>query len=107
MTSGCDIGDILLGDSDSALGTRGSGLGARCSALGARRLALKAGSWGRKGNMPEFDVAFVGAGPAGAWAAYRLARGGANVAIIDGSHPREKPCGGGGYGRALQPVRSA
>src|SRR5919204_1896716 len=47
------------------------------------------------------DVAIVGAGPAGAWAAYNLARRGARVMVIDGSHPREKPCGGGVTGRAL------
>ena len=53
------------------------------------------------------DVAVVGAGPAGAWAAYRLARAGARVTIFDGSHPREKPCGGGVTGRALSLVRQA
>jgi geranylgeranyl reductase family protein len=37
----------------------------------------------------------VGAGPAGAWAARRLAQAGARVLMFDGSHPREKPCGGG------------
>jgi len=47
------------------------------------------------------DVAVVGAGPAGAWTARTLARLGARVAIVDGSHPREKPCGGGVTGRAL------
>jgi geranylgeranyl reductase family protein len=47
------------------------------------------------------DVAVVGAGPAGAWTAYRLARAGARVTIFDPSHPREKPCGGGVTGRAL------
>jgi len=47
------------------------------------------------------DIAVVGAGPAGAWAAYSLARRGARVAIFDASHPREKPCGGGITGRAL------
>src|SRR5438093_6117640 len=47
------------------------------------------------------DVLVVGAGPAGAWAAYRLARAGARVTIFDPSHPREKPCGGGVTGRAL------
>jgi geranylgeranyl reductase family protein len=51
-----------------------------------------------------WDVAVVGAGPAGALAAYRLARRGARVALIDGSHPREKPCGGGVTGRALDLV---
>lgn len=51
--------------------------------------------------MRRFDVAIVGGGPAGAWAATRLADAGAAVALIDGSHPREKPCGGGVTGRAL------
>jgi geranylgeranyl reductase family protein len=50
------------------------------------------------------DVAIVGAGPAGAWTAYRLARAGATVAVFDASHPREKPCGGGVTGRALDIV---
>jgi geranylgeranyl reductase family protein len=49
-----------------------------------------------------FDVAIVGGGPAGATAARVLARSGARVAIIDGSHPREKPCGGGITGRGLE-----
>ena len=48
-----------------------------------------------------FDVAVVGAGPSGAWTACLLARRGARVALIDPSHPREKPCGGGVTGRAL------
>jgi len=49
----------------------------------------------------RFDVGVVGAGPAGSWAARCLAAGGARVALFDGSHPREKPCGGGLTGRAL------
>jgi geranylgeranyl reductase family protein len=53
------------------------------------------------------DVAIVGAGPAGAWAAWRLARCGARVAIFDPSHPREKACGGGVTGRALALVGDA
>lgn len=53
------------------------------------------------------DVAVVGAGPAGAWAAYTLARQGARVTLFDGSHPREKPCGGGVTGRALERVAPA
>jgi geranylgeranyl reductase family protein len=53
------------------------------------------------------DVAIVGAGPSGAWAAYRLARAGARVAIFDPSHPREKVCGGGVTGRALALVQPA
>jgi geranylgeranyl reductase family protein len=52
-------------------------------------------------------VAVVGAGPAGAWAAYTLARRGARVTIFDDSHPREKPCGGGVTGRALALVSDA
>jgi geranylgeranyl reductase family protein len=47
------------------------------------------------------DVAIVGAGPAGAWAAVNLARAGARVTLFDHSHPREKPCGGGLTGRAV------
>lgn len=47
------------------------------------------------------DVAIVGGGPAGAFAAYLLARRGAQVRVFDPSHPREKPCGGGVTGRAL------
>jgi geranylgeranyl diphosphate/geranylgeranyl-bacteriochlorophyllide a reductase len=47
------------------------------------------------------DVVVIGAGPAGAIAARDLARRGARVALVDGSHPREKPCGGGVTRRAL------
>jgi len=57
--------------------------------------------------MERFDVAIVGAGPAGCRAAWRMARAGARVAMLDGSHPREKPCGGGVTGRALDVVRDA
>jgi geranylgeranyl reductase family protein len=46
-------------------------------------------------------VAIIGAGPAGAMAAVRLARAGAWVTLFDPTHPREKPCGGGLTGRAL------
>jgi geranylgeranyl reductase family protein len=49
----------------------------------------------------DCDVAVVGGGPAGAFAAYLLARRGARVRLFDPSHPREKPCGGGVTGRAL------
>ena len=55
----------------------------------------------------SIDVAVVGAGPAGAWAAYNLARSGARVGIFDPTHPREKPCGGGITGRALALVAGA
>ena len=57
--------------------------------------------------MERFDIAIVGAGPAGCRAAWRLSRAGARVAVVDGSHPREKPCGGGVTGRALDLVRDA
>jgi geranylgeranyl reductase family protein len=50
-------------------------------------------------------IAIIGAGPAGAMAAIRLARAGASVTLFDHSHPREKPCGGGLTGRALGLVR--
>jgi geranylgeranyl reductase family protein len=49
----------------------------------------------------QYDVAVVGAGPSGSWTATLLARRGARVVLIDPSHPREKPCGGGITGRAL------
>jgi geranylgeranyl reductase family protein len=55
--------------------------------------------------MSDFHVAIVGGGPAGAWTAFQLARAGARVAIVDGSHPREKPCGGGLSARALHLLR--
>src|SRR5215213_3337226 len=47
------------------------------------------------------QIAIVGAGPAGSIAALRLARAGAAVSLFDPTHPREKPCGGGVTGRAL------
>jgi geranylgeranyl reductase family protein len=53
------------------------------------------------------DVAVIGGGPAGAWAAFTLARRGARVTLFDHSHPREKPCGGGLTGRALEVVADA
>ncbi len=57
--------------------------------------------------MDAIDVAIIGGGPAGCRAAWRLARAGTRVALFDGSHPREKPCGGGVTGRALDLVRDA
>jgi len=41
------------------------------------------------------DVLIVGGGPAGAYCAFNLARQGTKPIILDHSHPREKPCGGG------------
>src|SRR5215208_2193596 len=46
--------------------------------------------------MRTFDVAVVGAGPAGSRAAYRRASAGATVLLVDRARfPRDKPCGGG------------
>jgi menaquinone-9 beta-reductase len=53
------------------------------------------------------DVVVIGAGPAGCWASRTLAMLGARTTIVDGSHPREKPCGGGVTGRALALVARA
>src|ERR671939_592104 len=45
--------------------------------------------------MERFDVAVVGAGPAGSTTAFRLARAGARVLLLDRPRfPRDKPCGG-------------
>lgn len=46
--------------------------------------------------MQHYDVIVVGAGPAGAVAAFELARGGLTVALLDKQQlPRHKTCGGG------------
>jgi len=53
--------------------------------------------------MDEFDVLIVGAGPAGSFAAERLAKGGARVALFDGRPEGEpKACGGGVTAKALK-----
>jgi geranylgeranyl reductase family protein len=50
-----------------------------------------------------FDVLIVGAGPAGSFAAERLARGGVSVALFDGRPEGEpKACGGGVTAKALK-----
>ena len=41
------------------------------------------------------EVVIVGGGPAGAYCALELAENGIYPVIVDDSHPREKPCGGG------------
>ncbi|HEX8650441.1 MAG TPA: NAD(P)/FAD-dependent oxidoreductase [Pyrinomonadaceae bacterium] len=51
----------------------------------------------------KFDVMVVGAGPAGSFAAERLARAGVRVALFDGRPPDEpKACGGGVTSKALK-----
>ena len=53
--------------------------------------------------MNEFEVIVVGAGPAGSFAAERLARAGVSVALVDGRPEGEpKPCGGGVTSKALK-----
>ena len=53
--------------------------------------------------MEQFDAIIVGAGPAGSSAAHHLASAGASVLLLDRARfPRDKPCGGGLTGRAVQ-----
>jgi geranylgeranyl reductase family protein len=53
--------------------------------------------------MRRYDAIVVGAGPAGSTTAYRLAKAGADVLLLDRAHfPRDKPCGGGVTGRAAR-----
>jgi geranylgeranyl reductase family protein len=53
--------------------------------------------------MARYDVIVVGAGPAGSTTAYRLARAGARVCLVDRARfPRDKPCGGGLTLRAVR-----
>ena len=54
-------------------------------------------------NSEAFDILIVGAGPAGSFAAERLARGGRRVALFDGRPEGEpKACGGGVTAKALK-----
>jgi geranylgeranyl reductase family protein len=53
--------------------------------------------------VERFDAIVVGAGPAGSTTAYRLARAGASVLLLDRARfPRDKPCGGGLTARAVR-----
>jgi geranylgeranyl reductase family protein len=54
-------------------------------------------------QVHSFEVIIIGAGPAGSFAAERLARAGVRVALFDGRPPGEpKPCGGGVTSKALK-----
>jgi len=54
-------------------------------------------------KLDPFDVLIVGAGPAGSFAAERLAQGGVRVALFDGRPEGEpKACGGGVTAKALK-----
>jgi geranylgeranyl reductase family protein len=53
--------------------------------------------------VERYDVAVIGAGPAGSVTAIHLARGGARVLLVDKAvFPRDKPCGGGLTLRAVR-----
>jgi geranylgeranyl reductase family protein len=53
--------------------------------------------------MSQFDILIVGAGPAGSFAAEKLARAGVRVALFDGRPQGEpKPCGGGVTSKGLK-----
>ncbi|MFW9831048.1 MAG: geranylgeranyl reductase family protein [Candidatus Thorarchaeota archaeon] len=55
-----------------------------------------------------YDVIVVGAGPAGSIAAYKCARLGLRVLLIDKAvYPRDKPCGGGISVRSIEALKTA
>jgi geranylgeranyl reductase family protein len=55
------------------------------------------------GRVARYDVAVIGAGPAGSVTAIHLVRAGARVLLADrASFPRDKPCGGGLTLRAVR-----
>jgi flavin-dependent dehydrogenase len=59
----------------------------------SRRAAGNQGEWSVSTPVHLYDVAIVGAGPAGSAAAIHLARAGWSVVLVDRAHfPRDKPC---------------
>ena len=63
---------------------------------------LNSGSVGRQGDRNHYDIAVIGAGPAGAATAIRAARGGARVIVFEkGTYGRDKVCGDGLTPRAI------
>ena len=56
-------------------------------------------------TMECYDVAVIGAGPAGSSAALAACRAGARVLLLDrADFPRDKPCGDGITNRAFGPL---
>jgi geranylgeranyl reductase family protein len=54
-------------------------------------------------DVSRYDAIVVGAGPAGSTTAYRLAKAGRSVLLLDRARfPRDKPCGGGVTERAAR-----
>src|SRR5262252_8909547 len=54
------------------------------------------------GGSLLMEIAVVGGGPGGSWAAILLARRGHSVTLFDPQAPWAKPCGGGVTFRALE-----
>ena len=70
------------------------------AAVERRRLREQRGPARRRRSrslaLERFDAIVVGAGPGGSVTAYRLARAGVRVLLLDRARfPRDKPCGGG------------
>ncbi|MDQ4018754.1 MAG: geranylgeranyl reductase family protein, partial [Actinomycetota bacterium] len=69
----------------------------------ARGRGIENAARGHTRPVKRYDTIVVGAGPAGSTTAYRLAREGASVLLLDRAvFPRDKPCGGGVTMRAAK-----